>query len=416
MFFRGDYCTIGIGSNLGKSAETDWKKDFFHKEDEMKDKVLFANAGSAKFMALLLTLLTMFASCNFVGGADARTTTAGVGDPGKNGGMFKSPIQGMGIQIHQDGKAFSIDSKGNLVFNAEMYGSGSYGSYDDKGASTTGIYDVSKVAYVKFDLKSDSKGSFVITIFGKSENELKQEFSEQDFEEKEESEESMVTYNETVNIKSKTEYSEILFNLSGKEMSDNAKVRIENFAFYDRNDKEIVPKYIKYAEGEKPGNSDNPGDDNAGSFSGFFKGEIEGLDLQVWQDWGGNFDMDGSTIIVTGAWWGGAFLGVDGLEYDVSKIKSAKFKCTLDVYEGADPFGLYVCIFGKDTNKTEFMYLKVGEENEFEVEVEESMSISNLLFQIGGAGKNPPVGTELTIKDFTFYDEDGNDVIPQLVE
>ncbi|MBD5436886.1 MAG: hypothetical protein HDR36_10405, partial [Treponema sp.] len=45
-----------------------------------------------------------------------------------------------------------------------------------------------------------------------------------------------------------------------------------------------------------------------------------------------------------------------------------------------------------------------------------SMSISNLLFQIGGAGENPPVGTELTIKDFTFYDEDGNEVIPQLVE
>ena len=47
----------------------------------MKDKVLFANAGIAKFMALLVTLLTMFASCNFVGGKDARNVIDGVTPP-----------------------------------------------------------------------------------------------------------------------------------------------------------------------------------------------------------------------------------------------------------------------------------------------------------------------------------------------
>ena len=88
----------------------------------MKDKVLFANSGIAKFMALLVTLLTMFASCNFVGGQDARTTTTASNDPGKYNGMFKSVIQGLGLQIQAyknsddtyTTSAF-IDSNGNIV-------------------------------------------------------------------------------------------------------------------------------------------------------------------------------------------------------------------------------------------------------------------------------------------------------------
>ena len=69
----------------------------------MKDKVLFANAGVAKFMALLVTLLTMFASCNFVGGQDARNVVKGNNPPaifypaGKTLPPFKSLI---GASLH----------------------------------------------------------------------------------------------------------------------------------------------------------------------------------------------------------------------------------------------------------------------------------------------------------------------------
>lgn len=63
--------------------------------------------------------------------------------------------------------------------------------------------------------------------------------------------------------------------------------------------------------GSGSGGNSGGGSINDGSgttFDGFFKSEIKGADLQVWQDWGGGFELQGSTVVVTGSWWGGRTL------------------------------------------------------------------------------------------------------------
>ncbi|MBD5433017.1 MAG: hypothetical protein HDR35_01775 [Treponema sp.] len=321
------------------------------------------------------------------------------GDVGTTmGDFFKNPIDGIDLQIWTDwGGGFEMDDS-TVVVTGSWWG----GAYIGAGGMK---YDVSELSYVKFDVEADHDGDIYVSLFQNNSN--KEVFS------------LVAGKKQTdlivkVNIGAPRGKSNVLFAFGsdGDSMPKDSRITFTNFTFYDESDNEIVPLIVE----DEGGNGDTPVDPDAGSFAGFFKSKIDGLDLQVWQDWGGNFDMDGSTIIVTGSWWGGAFLGAGGLEYDVSKIKSAKFKCTLDVYEGKDSFGLYINPFGKDANKAEFMDLELGEENEFEVEVKESMSTSNILFQIGGVDPQPPVGTELTIKDFTFYDEDGNEVVPQLVQ
>lgn len=441
MFFRGSDHIIGIGSNLGKSAEADWKKGFFHKEDEMKDKVLFANVGIAKFMALLVTLLTMFASCNFVGGQDARTTTTASNDPGKYNGMFKSVIQGLGLQIQAyknsddtyTTSAF-IDSNGNIVVKKLGWWGCSYGAWDSDGAKLTGKYDVSNVAYVKFDLMADSEGSVYVQVFGDKENKIELELTR-------ESDDVGDNWIEKTDIEinivnKKEEVSELVIFGSGDGEAHVAgsKIRVENFAFYDENGKEVVPTYIKYADGENPEVPDNPGDGDDGegtTFNGIFKNPIPGqIDVGIWE---GTFTCDDlPELVASGAagWWGGAFGWIEKepvwsmpRKYDVSGI----VKCSFDVTAVTDVPDAWVVIFPKiEGNDTESDWedeakrktdvkLSAGETKTYSLTFDAAYGKSTNRASLVGFGGGSGGGT-LSITNVTFYDRTGKEVVPQIAK
>ena len=252
MFFRGSDHIIRIGSNLGKSAEADWKKDFFHKEDEMKDKVLFANAGIAKFMALLVTLLTMFASCNFVGGQDARTVVKGINPPPKYerpgegttfGGIFKSPIIGVDLCVWEEpGWSDGMDIKGNSFTSGSNRAAGAhFGSMDPDTKSSVGIdpYDVSKIAYAKFKFECDadiSESAFSVTLFGNSERGEEVEISEA---------KANVEQVIKLDVLDNPGTNNTLFSVFIGVNQYGKQFKIFDFAFYDKDGNEVVPKIVE---------------------------------------------------------------------------------------------------------------------------------------------------------------------------
>ncbi|MBD5435525.1 MAG: hypothetical protein HDR36_03265, partial [Treponema sp.] len=206
------------------------------------------------------------------------------GDEGTTmGGFFKNPIDGFDLQIWTDwGGGFKMDDS-TVVVTGSWWG----GAYIGAGGMK---YDVSELSYVKFDVEADHDGDIYVSLFQNNSN--KEVFS------------LVAGKKQTdlivkVNIGAPRGKSNVLFAFGsdGDSMPKDSRITFTNFTFYDESDNEIVPLIVE----DEGGNGDTPVDPDAGSFGGFFKSKIEGLDLQVWQDWGGNFDMDGSTIIVTGA-------------------------------------------------------------------------------------------------------------------
>ena len=222
----------------------------------MKDKVLFANAGIAKFMALLVTLLTMFASCNFVGGQDARTVVKGINPPPKYerpgegttfGGFFKSRIYGLNVLPWDD--EWTDNEFGNrlvcLVNNLpriDVLAQDGWWGMAFQGADDNIKYNVKDIVYVEFDAVSNKAGGFYINIFGKENRgtnpEYKKIFNIQNpgetyhFSSKDSQVPAIAESNPLIYIGGE----------NGDIVSSGATLTITNFAFYDANGNEVVPQ------------------------------------------------------------------------------------------------------------------------------------------------------------------------------
>lgn len=382
----------------------------------MKDKVLFAKTSITKFMALLVTLLTMFASCNFLGGEDMRTPTAGSNDPGKYNGTFKSVITGVGVQIYPaTGDSFEFDNKMNMIEKRGL--SGSFGSWDKDGIKATGKYDVSNIAYVIFDLKANSKGTLTVSLFGDSENATTVTIERDGDSEAE----MTVVKDNRIDVKKQKEYTVSLFTFAGTGFDPDSKVKIENFTFYDENGKEVVPKYIKYTGEESDDEGGVPGQDGGeeGAFRGFFKGSIQGsLDIEIWAA-GETFGFDAPTITVLApdGWWGGAIYLKDKNEkYKVNNIVSVSFDIVAD-----NSGKMYVNVFQKESNGANAEYKK---DLDLVANVHQNVKIGSFpaltekvdrLVAFGGDSNNLK-GAKVTITNFAFYDAAGNEVVPELIK
>ncbi|MDE6068313.1 MAG: hypothetical protein K2F89_05090, partial [Treponemataceae bacterium] len=296
-------------------------------------------------------------------------------------------------------------------------------------------YDVSNVAYVKFDLMADSEGSVYVQVFGDKENKIELELTR-------ESDDVGDNWIEKTDIEinivnKKEEVSELVIFGSGDGEAHVAgsKIRVENFAFYDENGKEVVPTYIKYAEGENLEVPDNPGDGDDGegtTFNGVFKNPIPGqIDVGIWD---GSFTCTNLPELIarSGSWWGGAFGWVETVpewsmprKYDVSGI----VKCSFDVTAFTDVPDAYVVIFPKvddgDTEKesnwedeaprTVDVKLSAGETKHYELPFDAAYGKSTNRASLVGFGGGAGGGT-LSITNVTFYDRTGKEVVPQIAK
>ena len=309
MFFRGDYRTIRIGSNLGKSAEADWKKDFFHKEDEMKDKVLFANSGIAKFMALLVTFLTMFASCNFVGGQDARNVVGGINGFSDKKGFFKS-LEGTSPQPWEN--TFSTDATSSIIVGSQGWWGGAWGIFDN-GSAMDFYFDLTDVAYATCNIETDADvKDFYITIAG----------------------EDSSKYSEAT-IQTGAHQIRILCNLEKKFVNpiitmgglaeEGTIITPSRFAFYSEAGNEIVPAIVP--KSEVPAGGLSGGNDGSNDSEDI---EFMPTGMMTWADWGSDKVVVGSLEKMgfegikvwcnnPGSWAG---LGVGMISYDGSKTEN----------------------------------------------------------------------------------------------
>lgn len=265
------------------------------------------------------------------------------------------------------------------------------------GANDT-AYDMSNIASAMFDIVSDTDGGVYVNVFGDAANRAELTL-----------EANVPQKNVKIDMKKPLAKSISFVSFGGWDdggkMGNGATITITNFVFYDKNGSEIVPKSAK-----KLVASDAP------NFGGFFKSSIDALDVQIWD---GTFELVNPTIVKKGSWWGGAFLGANNLEYDVSKIKSAKFKCT--IHENALDAtsikgGLSVKLFGDAGKETKFENLELDKELTLEATLDSLVEKSNILFSIAGIDPQQTTLSTYTIKDFAFYDADGNEVVPQIVQ
>ncbi|MBD5439182.1 MAG: hypothetical protein HDR37_11595 [Treponema sp.] len=227
----------------------------------MKDKVLFANAGVAKFMALLVTLLTMFASCNFVGGQDARNVIDGVTPPplfnlvpppfkslmgaalhpwtrnwGDNSPLFKEiVVREHGVLALQPVNNFSGSEGGG-------YFAGVFGALENAAEIEGVYYDLSNVAYAEYEVRATEEVAGVsITLTGpETSDEVKKEAAI-----------TLTTNWQKKRIsayydKIQTGFVALLF--CGGDTEPKATVDtiiyIRNFTFYDANGNEVVPQLV----------------------------------------------------------------------------------------------------------------------------------------------------------------------------
>ena len=230
----------------------------------MKDKVLFANSGIAKFMALLVTLLTMFTSCNFVGGQDARTVVKGINPPPLFNFVpppFKS-LKGAGLHPWIRGwdggdnsplfEEIEIKEKGVLALRpindfsgkgGGGYFAGVFGALENAAEIPGVYYDWSNVSYAEYEVRaSEEVAGFRITLTGP---EASSDATKQ------------ATIKLTTNWQKKrisayydkiqTGFVALLF--CGGDTEPKATVDtiiyIRNFTFYDANGNEVVPQLVE---------------------------------------------------------------------------------------------------------------------------------------------------------------------------
>ena len=227
----------------------------------MKDKVLFANAGVAKFMALLVTLLTMFASCNFVGGQDARTVVKGINPPpkyerpGEGGattlrGVFKNPIPGQ-IDVGIWDGSFTCTNLPELIARSGSWWGGAFGWVETVPEwSMPRKYDVSGIVKCSFDVTAftDVPDAWVV-IFPKVDD---------GDTEKENNWEDEAPRKVDVKLSAgETKQCELSFDAAYGKSTNRARLvgfgggagggtlSITNVTFYDANGNEVVPKIVE---------------------------------------------------------------------------------------------------------------------------------------------------------------------------
>ncbi len=240
----------------------------------MKDKGLFAKTGIAKIMALLATLLTMFASCNFLGGEEARAVVGGTnapnkytkpGEPGEALPPFKS-LSAATVQpwvrdwgdksplftpIYESGEFIVQPANDSNGENGGGYFAGVFGAFDN-GVATGAKFDVSKVSCATYEVKaSEPVAGFMITLTNPNPAKDKED------EVVKEAKIDLTTEWQTKKISNY--YSgngvEIVARLfcSGDDSpkaTTDTKIYLRNFIFYDKDGNEVVPQY--YADGNVP--------------------------------------------------------------------------------------------------------------------------------------------------------------------
>ena len=141
-----------------------------------------------------------------------------------------------------------------------------------------------------------------------------------------------------------------------------------------------------------------------------------GCGVQIWQDeWNDHnmtFSIDyGSGTITVGSvgWWGGAFGSYDngkanGGTFNLSKLAEIRFDAKASTYGT-----VYFNVDDKNKNEidipTEFMH--------YSVPVKKASAKATNLFIIGGVRDLNDPGTTITLKNISFYDAKGNEIIPQ---
>ena len=134
--------------------------------------------------------------------------------------------------------------------------------------------------------------------------------------------------------------------------------------------------------------------------------------MEIWS-LGETFDFDAPTIkvIAPGGWWGGAIILSDENEkYDVSKIVSVSFDIVSDK-NGS----VYVDLFQKGDGYKEYIDLRAGVQ--ISKRIGPFSAITDKVGRLVAFGEDNDVlkGALVKITGFTFYDANGNEVVPQLV-
>ena len=163
-------------------------------------------------------------------------------------------------------------------------------------------------------------------------------------------------------------------------------------------------KKISYKPSEK-------GVENARLFKTF-----GGCGVQIWQDEWNDHDMtfsldyaEGTITVGSVGWWGGAFGSYDngkdnGNTFDLSKVAEVRFDAKASTYGT-----VYFNIDNNNKNEldiaTEYMT--------YSVPVKKASAKATNLFVIGGVRDLSDPGTTITLKNVSFYDAKGKEIVPQ---
>ena len=141
-----------------------------------------------------------------------------------------------------------------------------------------------------------------------------------------------------------------------------------------------------------------------------------GCGVQIWQDEWNNHDptftidyAKGEITVGSVGWWGGAFGSYDngkanGGTFNLSKVAEIRFDAKASTY-GTIYFNV------DDKNKAEldipmeFMH--------YSIPVKKAGAKAVNLFVIGGVRDLNNPGTTITLKNISFYDAKGNEIVPQ---
>jgi len=153
----------------------------------------------------------------------------------------------------------------------------------------------------------------------------------------------------------------------------------------------------------------------SGEKSVLFK-TFPGCGVQIWQnEWGAHemtFDIDytaGCITVGNVGWWGGSFGCYDngipnGATLNLSDIAKVTFEAK------ASSYGTFYMNF--DNNQKNEIDVTPNFK-EYSIDLNHMKSKTDYLFMIGGVRDLNDKGTQIYIKNITFYDYDGNETVPK---
>lgn len=141
-----------------------------------------------------------------------------------------------------------------------------------------------------------------------------------------------------------------------------------------------------------------------------------GCGVQIWQDEWNDHDLtftldyaEGKITVGKVGWWGGAFGAYDngvsnGATFNLSNVAEIRFTAKASSYG---------TVYFKLDNKNNFEVDIPTEWREVSLPVKGASKKTDVLFMIGGLRDVNIPGTEITLKNISFYDKKGNEITPQ---